>query len=156
MKALTVGRKAIPSWFFSVVVVRLGARFLLVHEKKHGQQWYLPAGRVEPGETFADAAIRETLEEAGVPIVLDGVLRVEHRPSVDGTRMRVIFVAHPADDTPPKSVPDEDSLEAKWLTIDEMRSLPLRGDDVVALFSMVERGAAVYPMSLFGPEGVYA
>ncbi|MEQ8976923.1 MAG: NUDIX domain-containing protein [Deltaproteobacteria bacterium] len=117
---------------------------------------YLPAGRVEPGESFADAAIRETLEEAGVPVVLDGVLRVEHRPSPDGTRMRVVFVAHPADDTPPKSVPDDETLGARWLTIDEMRSLPLRGDDVIALFAMVERGAPVYPMSLFGPEGLYA
>ncbi|MEQ8273168.1 MAG: hypothetical protein RMA76_11295 [Deltaproteobacteria bacterium] len=44
MKALTKGRKAIPSWFFSVVVVRLGHRFLLVHEKKHGQQWYPISG----------------------------------------------------------------------------------------------------------------
>jgi phosphatase NudJ len=36
-------RVAIPTWFFAVVVVRFGPRFLFVHERKHGQGWYLPA-----------------------------------------------------------------------------------------------------------------
>ncbi|MCA9712212.1 MAG: NUDIX domain-containing protein, partial [Myxococcales bacterium] len=71
-----MARVPLPTWTFALVVVRLGPRFLLVHERKHGGGWYLPAGRVEPGETIAAAAIRETREEAGIPIVLDGILRV--------------------------------------------------------------------------------
>jgi len=63
-------RKPIPTWFFALVVVRQGDRFLLVHEAKHGQGWCVPAGRVEPGETLFDAALRETSEETGVPVVL--------------------------------------------------------------------------------------
>ena len=53
-------REAIPTWFFAIVVVRRGDRFLLVHERKHGQLWYLPAGRVElpanPGWMTAPAS----------------------------------------------------------------------------------------------------
>ena len=55
-----MSRLPIPTWFFVLVVVRRGEQFLLVHERKHGQLWYLPAGRVEPGETFVEAAVRET------------------------------------------------------------------------------------------------
>lgn len=44
-------------------------RSLLVHEARHGGGWYLPAGRVEMGETLVDAAVRETLEESGVRAV---------------------------------------------------------------------------------------
>ena len=96
-------RDPIPTWYFALVVVRQGNRFLLVHERKHGQGWYLPAGRVEPGEPLTQAAVRETQEETGVPVVLDGVLRVEHSPHSDGTaRLRVFFVAHPKRDVPPK------------------------------------------------------
>ena len=73
-------RAAIPTWSFAVVVVCRGDRFLLVLERKHGQLWYLPAGGVQPGETFAMAALRETLEETGVPIRLTGLLRLEHTP----------------------------------------------------------------------------
>ncbi len=63
-------RSPVPTWYFALVVVRLGPRFLIVQERKHGQLWYLPAGRVEPGENITDAARRETLEESGVPVVV--------------------------------------------------------------------------------------
>src|SRR5436190_13429893 len=98
-------RDPIPTWFFALAVVRRGDHFLLVHERKHGQLWYLPAGRVEPGETVADAAVREALEETGVPVRLAGVLRVEHTPSRFGGRLRVVVLAEPTGDTPPQSVP---------------------------------------------------
>src|SRR5436190_16271312 len=95
-------RDPIQTWFFAVVVVRKGDRFLLVHERKHGQLWYLPAGRAEAGESLPMAAVRETLEETGVPVRLTGVLRIEHSPSLGGARVRGLFLAEPVDDTPPK------------------------------------------------------
>jgi phosphatase NudJ len=57
-----VPRDPIPTWFSAVAVVRRPAdgRFLLVHERRHRQPWYPPAGRVEPGESCAEAAVRET------------------------------------------------------------------------------------------------
>ncbi len=147
-----MSREPLPTWFFALVVVRRGDRFLLVHERKHGQTWYWPAGRVEAGEALTAAALRETLEETGVPVVLDGVLRVEHEPG-DGTRVRVLFHAHAADDTPPKSTPDEHSLAADWLTVAEMQALPLRGWDVLEVAAAVLAGAPVYPLALLCREG---
>lgn len=149
-----MSREAIPTWFFAMVVVRLGRRFLVVHERKHGQRWYLPAGRVEPGETLVQAAIRETLEESGVPVVIEGVLRVEHSITADGgARVRVFVLARPASDTPPKSVPDEHALEARWVTLDELALLPLRGDEVLSVFRYVSDGGAVHPLSVLTEEG---
>ncbi len=149
-----MGREPIPTWYFALVVVRKGNRFLLVHEKKHGRQWFFPAGRVEPGESLAQGAIRETLEESGVPVALDGVLQIQHGPYPDGTaRVRVFFAAHPIDDTPPLSAPNEHSLEARWVTLDELDSLPLRSSEVRTVFEAVERGAPVHPLSLIAGEG---
>lgn len=149
----TMARDPIPTWCFALVVVRKGDRFLIVHERKHGQGWYLPAGRVEPGETFAEAAIRETFEEAAIPVVLDGVVRIEHSPSPSGARMRVVFVGHPADDRPPKQEPDAESLGAVWATIAELARYPLRGGEVRELFAHVEGGAPVYPLAVLSYEG---
>jgi 8-oxo-dGTP pyrophosphatase MutT (NUDIX family) len=59
-----LAREPVPTRYFAVVAVRQGERFLLVHERKHGQIWYLPAGGAEPGETLANAARRETLAPA--------------------------------------------------------------------------------------------
>jgi 8-oxo-dGTP pyrophosphatase MutT (NUDIX family) len=144
-----LAREPLPTWYFTLVVVRLGHRYLLVQEAKHGNTWYLPAGRVEAGETLASAALRETLEEGGIPIVLEGVLRIERvRREGGGVRERVVFVARPADDTPPKHVADEESLGARWVTLAEAAALPLRGDDVLDWLGLVEAGAQVHPLTL--------
>lgn len=148
-----MSREAIPTFFFVLVVVRLGHRFLLVHEKKHDETWYLPAGRVEVGESLVQAAKRETLEETGVPIVLEGILRFEHTTYMDAVRIRVVFVARPKDDTPPISEPNEHALEAQWVSLDELSSFNLRGYDVEQIFEYVSEGAAIYPLDILTYEG---
>lgn len=137
-----------------MVIVRRGDRFLLVHERRHGQLWYIPGGRVEPGERIEDAAVRETREEGGIPIELEGVLRVEHSPQRDGTaRCRVFFLARPADETPPKSVPDDESLEARWVHPTELGRYRLRSDEVVDVIRYVASGAPVLPLKSLTFEG---
>ena len=103
-------RESIPTWFFALAVVRYDERFLLVHERNHGELWYLPAGRAERGEDLIAAACRETLEETGVSIRLTGIIRIEHTPRPDSARVRVIFAGVPVADTRTKSIPDAESL----------------------------------------------
>jgi len=146
-------REAIPSWYCALVVVRRGDHFLLVHESSHGQSWYLPAGLVEPGEALVEAAQRETLEEAGIPITIEGIIRIEHTPFPSSTRVRGIFLASPADNTPPKAQPDEHSLEAAWITLADLNSLSLRHLEVRRLLEYVANGGAIYPLKLLAPEG---
>ena len=89
-------------------------------------------------------------EETGVPIRLDGILRVEHAPGDSGTRVRVLFAGSPIDDTPPKTTADDESLGAAWLTLDEIRERPLRGAELRALLESVEAGRQVFPLELLG------
>ena len=149
-----MSRGPLPTHCFVLVVVRKGHRFLVIQERKHGQRWYLPAGRVEPGERLVDAAVREAREESGVPVALEGILRVEHTPGgappLDSARLRVIFLARPVDDTPPG--PTGDALDARWVTLAEVGQLPLRGREVADLFAWVERGGPVYPLALLTTE----
>jgi 8-oxo-dGTP pyrophosphatase MutT (NUDIX family) len=150
-----MARAALPTWYFALVVVRRGHRFLMTQERKYGGTWSIPGGRVEPGESLADAAVREVLEETGVPIRLDGILRVEHSPGQAGaydTRMRILFTGTPIDDTPPKTVADDESLGAAYLTLDEIRALPLRGAELGALLESIAAGRQVFPLELLGPE----
>ncbi|MEZ4449535.1 MAG: NUDIX hydrolase [Nannocystaceae bacterium] len=139
---------------FALVIVRHRGAFLLVHERKHGQGWYLPAGRVEPGEGLAAAAHRETLEESGVAITLEGILRIEHTPWPDGhVRMRIFYVARPSADPTPKSEPDEHSLGARWVTLDDLDHLQLRGDEVRGILTHVAAGPPLAPLTLITREG---
>lgn len=130
-------RESMPAWFYALVLVRRGDRFLLVEETDHGGGWYLPAGRVEPGETLHEAALREVREEAGIDVVLDGVYRVEHTVLENGgARVRVLFSATQVDDRAPKSLPDEHTLRAGWFTQSEAAGLSLRSGEVTDLLAV--------------------
>lgn len=143
-----MARDPIPTWTFALTVVRLGDTFLLVREREHGEKWYLPAGRVEPGERIADAAVREALEESGVRIALDGVLQVQHTVRPGGTaRLRVIFLGHAVSGTPG---PTSDSLDARWVTAAELEELELRDEEVRTWIAWAD--GAVAPLSILGTE----
>ncbi len=148
-----MARDPIPTWFFVLIVVRRGDRFLLVQESKPGEPWYLPAGRVEPGESFLAAAGRECSEEAGIPIVVEGVLRIEHTPLAGGAaRVRVILAARPRDNTPPKRSADGESLGADWFTLDDMQHIDLRSPEVLRYCRYVAGGGRIHPLDLLGDE----
>jgi len=51
------------------VITRRAARM-----KDHAGQWALPGGRLEPGETATEAALRETDEEVGLRVSPENVL----------------------------------------------------------------------------------
>jgi len=146
-------RDPIPTWFFVLVVVRHGDRFLLVQEAKPGEPWYLPAGRVEPGETLLAAAERECIEEAGIPITVDGLLRVEHTPLSGGSaRVRVILAARPRAAATPKRTADAESLGADWYTLADMQHIDLRADEVFSYCEHVARGGTVFPLAVLSSE----
>jgi ADP-ribose pyrophosphatase YjhB (NUDIX family) len=148
-----MARTPLPTWYFALVVVRRGHRFLLTQERKYGSSWSVPGGRVEAGETLAEAAVREVFEETGVPIRLDGVLRVEHTPNESGVRVRILFAGSPIDDTEPKTMADDESLGAAYLTLEEIRERPLRGSDLCALLESISfAGRQVFPLEILGHE----
>ncbi|MUL76254.1 CoA pyrophosphatase [Mycolicibacterium sp. CBMA 226] len=61
-----------------MVDVAGGAAFLLCRRtsrlNSHSAQWALPGGRLDPGETVVDAALRELHEEVGIKLPDDAVL----------------------------------------------------------------------------------
>jgi len=61
-----------------MVGVSGGAAFLLCRRasrlSSHSAQWALPGGRLDPGETAVDAALRETTEEVGAELAPGDVL----------------------------------------------------------------------------------
>lgn len=147
-----MARRPIETWSFALVVVRHRDRFLVIQEREHGQLWWLPAGRVEPGETLQEAAVRETLEESGVRVALTGILALQYTPMADGARLRAIFTAEPEGDPTPLAPPgNEHALQARWISVEELRHLALRSEDVWHWFDLAQRGA-IHPLSVLQAE----
>ena len=64
-------------------LVMKGAEILLVRQAPGHSlagQWTIPWGRLEQGESPSTAAVRETLEEAGVVVRVAGLLGVQELP----------------------------------------------------------------------------
>jgi len=96
-------------------------------------QWYLPAGKMEPGEDIVEAAAREVLEETGLEFQPTTLLLVE---SAGGCWYRFVVTGRvkggrlklPAD-------ADSESLQAKW--VEDMSKMSLRCNDILP---HIERG----------------
>ncbi|MEP7292701.1 MAG: NUDIX domain-containing protein, partial [Chloroflexota bacterium] len=63
--------------------VILAERRILLQIRADSHIWALPGGRVEPGETPEDAAIRETFEETGLQVRLERKVGTYWKPQQD-------------------------------------------------------------------------
>jgi len=94
-----------------LMLVRDGAVLLgLRHNTRFAaNQWLLPAGRVEPGETVLEAAIREAREEIGLALA-PAALRltyVMHALWLGGPRVGFFFAVEQWDGEPVNAEPDK-------------------------------------------------
>jgi 8-oxo-dGTP pyrophosphatase MutT (NUDIX family) len=142
-----------PTWAIALVVVRDEDRFVLVNESRE-RGWYLPAGRVEHGETLMHGAVREVREEAGLEVELDGIIRIEHTPALGqlDARLRIVFVAH-AIGGALKTEPDDESLGAEWVRLCDLVHYRLRSPEVARHLEYVASGGIMAPLALLTAEG---
>ncbi|MCL4137682.1 UNVERIFIED_CONTAM: hypothetical protein GTU68_040460 [Idotea baltica] len=79
-----------------------------------------PAGHVEPGETFKDAALRETYEETGHRVELEAVMGMSAYPAPNGvTYYRISFLANCPEQVPEENI-DPDIEDIQWMTPEEI------------------------------------
>lgn len=99
----------------AVVVVE--DRLLLIR-RGHGPaagEWSIPGGRVEAGETLAEAVVRELLEEAGVEGVCGELLGWVERIDDEHHFVILDFTCTLLDDRVP--VAGDDAAEVAWVPL---------------------------------------
>lgn len=105
-------------------VVERNGRYLLVEESPHGTPVYnQPAGHLEAGETLADGARREALEETGFHVEPTHVLGfyVWTSPKNGATYYRACFAGEIISKAEGYVI-DKDINAVHWLTLDEVRA----------------------------------
>lgn len=122
------------TYIVACVLINEQNEVLMIQEAKKScaGKWYLPAGRMEKGETIVEAAIREVFEETGLDMEVTTLLGLE---CAGGSWYRFILTGRILGGelkTPQKA--DSESLQAKWVR--DLNELNLRANDILPLIDL--------------------
>ncbi|CAG9132725.1 hypothetical protein JYU34_017493 [Plutella xylostella] len=124
------------TYVVACVLINDDDEVLMMQEAKEScaGKWYLPAGRMEKGETIVQATIREVLEETGLMVDPKTLLVVE---TAGGMWYRFVLTGEVIGGelkTPASA--DKESLQAKW--IGNLQEISLRSNDILHLIERAQ------------------
>ena len=93
--------------------------------------WSIPGGRIEPGETDAEALVREMIEETGLTVEVGRLIGRVQRPGVNGAVIDIRDYA--ATVTGGTLRPGDDAADARWVALADMESLEITDGLIEAL-----------------------
>jgi len=114
----------------NVVVVNDTGEILLIR-RADNDNWALPGGAMDLGESLPGAAVRETAEETGVQVEVTGLVGIYTDPrhvilyTSNGEvrqEFSVVFTARPLGGTP---TPSDESREVRWVGRDTVSTLAM-------------------------------
>lgn len=124
----------------NVVVVNDEGSVLMIRRTDNGN-WALPGGAIDLGESVAQAAVRETLEESGIECEITGIAGIYSDPkhvivyTSNGEARQefsIVLTARPLGGQP---TPSSESSEVRWVPVPELagyvmdRSMRIRIND---------------------------
>ena len=114
----------------NVVVVNDAGEILLIR-RTDNDNWAVPGGAMDLGESLPAAAVRETLEETGIEVEITGLVGIYTDPrhvifyTSNGEARQefsVVFTARPLVGEP---TPSDESREVHWVAPDAIPSLQM-------------------------------
>lgn len=110
----------------NVVVLNDEGEFLLIR-RSDNDNWALPGGAMDLGESLSQAAMREVKEETGIDCEITGLIGIYTDPkhvilyTSNGEcrqEFSIVLTAHVLSGSP---TPSDESLEVQWVTEDEAK-----------------------------------
>lgn len=110
----------------NVVVVNDAGEILMIR-RSDNDNWAVPGGAIDLGESVAQAAVRETLEESGIECEITGVVGIYSDPKhvilyTSNGEVRqefsIVLTARPLSGQP---TPSSESSEVRWVPVSTVR-----------------------------------
>lgn len=127
----------------NVVVVNDASEILMIR-RSDNDNWAVPGGAIDLGESVAQAAVRETLEESGIECEITGIIGIYSDPKhvilyTSNGEVRqefsIVLTARPLSGQP---TPSSESSEVRWVPVSSVseyimdRSMRIRVNDYLA------------------------
>jgi 8-oxo-dGTP diphosphatase len=104
------------------LVVRADRRIAVIHRPRY-DDWSLPKGKLDPGESFEDGALREVREETGIRGRIVAELDPTNYVDRKGRDKVVRWYRMEIDGEPVEFAANDEVDELRWLTPAEARDL---------------------------------
>lgn len=110
----------------NVVVVNDSGDILMIR-RTDNDNWAIPGGAIDLGESVAQAAVRETREESGIECEITGIIGIYSDPKhvilyTSNGEVRqefsIVLTARPLSGQP---TPSSESSEVRWVPVSEVR-----------------------------------
>ena len=113
----------------------------MVHRPRY-DDWSFPKGKLAPGETFEEAAVREVEEETGLRCRLLSELKGFSYPDRHG-RQKIVryWLMEVVDGSLEERQPDHEVDQARWVTLEEARELLSYERELAFLDDLLAEGA---------------
>ena len=114
----------------NVVVVNDAGEILMIR-RTDNDNWAVPGGAIDLGESVAQAAVRETREESGIECEISGIVGIYSDPKhvllyTSNGEVRqefsIVLTARPLSGQP---TPSSESSEVRWVPVSEVRDLTM-------------------------------
>ena len=114
-----------------------GVEVVVVHRPRY-DDWSLPKGKLDPGESWEQAALREVHEEVGLRCVLGAELPpIAYTDRKDREKVVRYWLMEAEEDT--TFMPNDEVDEIRWIGGDEARSLLTYPRDAELVATALER-----------------
>ena len=114
----------------NVVVVNNAGEMLMIR-RTDNDNWAVPGGAIDLGESVGQAAVRETREESGIECEITGIVGIYSDPKhvilyTSNGEVRqefsIVLTARPLSGQP---TPSSESSEVRWVPVPEVRNLTM-------------------------------
>ena len=101
---------------------------ILMTQREDNSRWCLPGGGMDPGESAAEACVREVLEETGLEVKIVKLVGVYTSPDIlveypDGNKIQPVAFSFEAEVIGGELGLSDETIDFGWYTVDEIESM---------------------------------
>ncbi|MGA5758084.1 NUDIX hydrolase [Nonomuraea bangladeshensis] len=114
----------------NVIVTNTTGNILMIH-RSDNDNWAVPGGAIDLGESIPAAAVRETAEETGIRCEITGLVGTYSDPrhvilyTSNGEARQEFSIVLTGRAVEGEPTPSEESRQVRWIPRDEVLSLPM-------------------------------
>ncbi|MDA1129106.1 MAG: NUDIX domain-containing protein [Chloroflexi bacterium] len=117
-------------------------RVLLTRRQDNGR-WCLPGGGMDPGESAAEACVREVMEETGLEVRVTRLVGVYTSPELlieypDGNKIQPVAFSFEVEITSGELGLSDETTDFGWYTVPEMEAMDMMENHVPRIYDAVK------------------